>query len=64
MTDFVTTNITVAPPPDPSLVTQIWEQKVGQSFIEEMKANVTPRTAVEGGGSGGSRPTVGLVFPH
>lgn len=67
MTDYATPQGTSLTPPAPTgfgLITPQWFQKVGVDFITEMKAKDTPHTPVEGSGTGGGRPSVGLVFPH
>lgn len=68
MADFDTPEIVSAEldPSDGGSVGKPYSLKTGMDFTKEMKGHPpTPVTAPSfGGGSGGGRPTTGLVWPH
>lgn len=65
MADYATPAIVTAPRESGfSLTTKGVGLRQGLSYVKQMKAKTTPVTAVAGGGSGGPRPTSGLIFPR
>jgi len=59
--DLVTPDV----PSDPiDQITPGYDLHQGLSFVDQMKASITPVTAHASGGSSGPRPTSGLIFPR
>lgn len=65
MADFVTPEIETGTPPPPAGVIGVpFFMRQGLDYSTEMKARGTPVTPANSSGSGGPRPTSGLIWPR